>query len=114
MANEASAILETVAGKVVVFDVCFVRGAKASRTLLATTDSGIHVYVDVDRDLSPVALTLVHRPSAPVRYTKLPEDGTEPLYGRLSALAAQVLALDREGVQKSQNTLSVPRDIRWR
>lgn len=115
MANEASASLETIFGKAVVFGVRFVRGAKASHALHVTTDDGIHVYVDVGHDLSAVALTLIHRPTAPIRYIKLPEDGTEPLYGRLSALAAQVLALDKAGLlQESRSAVLVPRTIDWR
>jgi len=115
VANEESAILETVVGKVVVFDVCFLRGAKASHTLLVTTDDGIHVYVDIGHDSSLVALTLIHGLPTKIQYIKVPDDNAEPLYGRLSALAAQVFELDKKGtLQESRNTLVIPRTIHWR
>ncbi len=116
MADKSSAMLETIIGKVVVFDVCFIRDTKASYTIHVTTDNGVHVYVDVDAKRTPIAVTLIHRTGADlVKYDKVPEDEPEPSYQELSALAANIVTLDNKGMLwKSRNSLPIPRTIRWR
>ncbi len=135
--DKASANLEIVHGKggdITVFDVCFLRGAKASHTLTAATVDGVRVYVDIgvgDRS-SPVAITLIHRSdlSAP-KYTEVPPSGAEPLYGDLKRLAEKIIKLDKDGflpkpivMRRGKPTaaapapprtdLPVPNAVRWR
>lgn len=95
--DKASATLETVVGRVVVFDVCFIRGTKASHTLYVAADNGVQVYVDVDAECSPVAVTLIHGLDIPIRYVRVPDDGDEPLYEDFAVLAARIVELDKEG-----------------
>lgn len=101
--DKASANLEIIRGKgdVVVFDVCFLRGAKASHTLFVLTTGGVGVYVDmaIDDRSKFVAISLIHGPDAPdaPEYAEVPAGGGEPLYEDLAALAARIVELDAEG-----------------
>lgn len=135
--DKASANLEIIhgdGGEVTVFDVEFMRGAKASHTLSVLTMGGMWVYVDiaVDDYSRFVAMSLIHGPDtldAP-QYAEVPADGDEPLYENLAALAARVIELDAKGaipkrfaMRDGQSVplsiiplagLPIPKTISWR
>lgn len=60
-------------GEPVAYDLQFQDGVAVSETIHANIGNDVHVYVGLDQDGTPVAISLVHPPLA-VKYTKATVD----------------------------------------
>lgn len=112
MINKASAVLQKIEDKVVIFDICFIPGTRAAHTLHFVNTDGLHIYVDVD-DLSlPIAITLIHSPSFHIKYikTSIRIGSVRRSYGHLLDLATMLIILDEEEPKPIKNPFVLSKD----
>lgn len=94
-------LLEEYPGKVLGYDLQFMAGASAKRTLLfeigehPPNKESYSVYVDVDGNNDPVAISFVHHESAPITYTKCQPAQAQGMAEELYDFAKKLVQLER-------------------
>ncbi len=115
MSNKAYSTLHRIGEQVIVYEACFLCGVKAAYTIHFVSGNGVHAYVDIN-DGDPVALTLIHKPSAKINYIQLPA-GTKNFLKAPYKLAVELIVLDRqlrELIQDAQNARAAQVQIAFR
>jgi len=93
--DELDAVVDMVGGVPAAYGLRFRAGRLHDTLHFERGGEGVHLYICVDKEYSPVSMALVHPPTTCVQYRDVPRDGDEcrrlvaDLHGMLCWLAAR-------------------------